>query len=181
MSQSKNSQYILSKGIHKYNNLMTSDGMLSDINSVVEEKNEYIHKEAYEYAKKKFIEANEKYKDYKFIEIRNIDWRVPSKCIVVEKKWPFTKKRIDLSKYWPKQYVNKDNETWTNLKINDDDIIYNYEIVYIDYVKGKVKVRSKLTQDEQWINFTEISKDIEVSDEISMQDTFIEKYQDIIK
>lgn len=168
----------LSRGTHNYDTTMTSDGILTGIDNIINKRNEHIHIEAYNKAKENFLLKNPQYKEYSWIEIRNDDWYKPSNAIIIQPIWPFSKKRINLDKYWPNMNYDSTKNKWQDILISDG-VPYDYEIVYIDYIKSKVKIRNRINDDIRWVDFDRLSKDMNVSANFSLDDTFSKKYNDL--
>ena len=59
----------------------------------------------------------------------------------------------------------------------DEDTIKYAELVYIDYVQGKCKFRSKLNGEEFWTTFDYINDTTKVSESYTLKDTFTYKIQ----
>lgn len=74
-------------------------------------------------------------------------------------------KYVDLTSYWNKNYVetkNKyiNNEVFNELLISDEDK-KNVEMVYIDYVNGRVQFKNKFTNKTFFISFNKLDKNKE--------------------
>lgn len=148
-----------------YSQIVPSENTLLSYNEYINGKCEDIHNQIYLKSLDKFIELNPKYSiNYSFVEIKNKDWKKPSKVILINKKYPFEKKTINLDNYWDASFVKEKSSSFENLII-DEDTIKDAEIIFIDYTKGNVTMRSKFTQKEFIVPFSRINGDTKINDE----------------
>lgn len=115
------------------------------------------------------------YKDsHKFIEIKKDEYFAPSDVIVINVKFPYERKKYNLSNYWNTITEKRNNKDVSLMQFSDETVKYA-ELVYIDYVNGKCKFKSKLTGEEFWTTFDYINEDTKISDSLSLKDTFMYK------
>lgn len=151
----------------------------------VSDKCDQIHEKLYEEALKEYYQENiEDYSDcssfeefvneYKVIEIKGKEYMLPSSVILSEKKFPYRQKKIDLSPYWNKYQYAENNKDISDLMI-DEDTVKDAKLVYVNYVTGRCKFRSRMTGKEFWTTIDYVNKDTEISDEMTLKDTFTYK------
>lgn len=120
----------------------------------------------YEETFNKFLSEN------KIIELKNKEYHLPSSVIISSKKFPYTQEKVSLNEYWNKYQFNENNKDISQL-ISDEDSINDATIVYINYVTGKCKFRSKLTGREFWTTIDYINSNTKINkDEMTLKDTF---------
>ena len=109
---------------------------------------------------------------HKIIEKKNTEYWKPSSIVIYSTEYPYTKTIVDLSEWWNmnQKYANLQIE---NIKILDEDI-NDAQIEDIDYVRGKVKVYSKMHDIHYTVDFNFIKEDTEVDDEL-IENTFVNK------
>lgn len=113
---------------------------------------------------------------HKFLEIKNDEYFKPSSVLSISIIFPYVREKYDLSKYWNIIPEEKNNKDISLLQLDEDTIKYA-ELIYIDYVKGKCKFKSKLSGEEFWTTFDYINDKTKVSDTYSLKDTFTYKIQ----
>lgn len=126
---------------------------------------------------KRYVESFKK--THKFIEIKADEYFKPSSVLCIGIDFPFERKKYDLSKYWNTITESRNNKDISLLQLDEDTIKYA-ELIYIDYVKGKCKFKSKLTGEEFWTTFDYINDETKVSDTYSLDGTFTYKFQNKI-
>lgn len=129
-----------------YDNQIINNVCVSDVLNSKEEK---IHKILFENALNK-LKANYSYytdENYSFIEYRvSTDYLQPSKVLIISKRYPYTKKTIDLSDYWDTYKFNKEYD-----KIDNTD--ESLEIIELLYTSGKALIKNKYTGEEFTLDF----------------------------
>ena len=136
----------------------------------------------------------DKFEDFRtnisIIEIKSSEYWMPSSVIWKLKKWPFFtlsphgnynknnpinfwrfKRRgtLDLSPWWNSEYNNFSDDT--------QDINPNYEITYLNYITGKATLYNRQDDKEIEIDFNKVTGNMKVSEEYSLDKTFISKLQ----
>lgn len=174
--------------ILKYDDLLYKSGPIQ-VNDFLSDKCNDIHKQLYIRALDKFIEEyinlnnleisiEDFKKNYKFIEIKKDEYFKPSKVLIKDTNPPFSileGKAIDLSKYWDKYEFNTNYKDLSEI-LFDEDSIKDAELIYIDYVKGKGKFRSKFTDKRFWVDFKYINDNTKIDkDSFSLENTFTYK------
>lgn len=102
---------------------------------------------------------NELLQNNKWVEIdRHKDYKEPTKVLRISKNKPFTKEKIDLTKYWNNEYLVKYDTQLENLLFtqNNENLI-NSEIEYYDYINERVQLGNKFTNDKIIINFKDLN------------------------
>lgn len=106
-----------------------------------------------------------KLKKYPFITISPLGKYNNSKNF-----WIFKRRgMLDLSYWW--------NVEYNNFSDNTQDINPNYEITYLNYITGKAKLYNRQEDKEIEIDFNKITGNMKVSEEYSLDNTFISKLQ----
>ncbi len=167
----------------KYNQLLYNSRPVR-FDEYITNKYDKIHHQLFEDALKKFIlslndpecKTITDFKSmYNFIEFKDDEYWKPSKIVYITKKYPFKKKTVDLKEYW-NTYQEDKNELISNIKFNNEKMhIDMFELIDIDYIKGKVKLRNKMKNTEFWTRFDRINDSIEVSDDYSLANLFSSK------
>lgn len=113
---------------------------------------------------------------HKIIENKNSEYWKPSSIIIYSTTYPYSKKSIDLTPWWN---LNQkyDNLNLTDIKIIDEQI-KDSQIEDIDYVRGKVKIYSKLNDIHYSADFNYVKEDTAVNDDI-MSKTFVNKIKNL--
>ena len=115
-------------------------------------------------------------KTHKCIEIKHDEYLKPSDVLIVNTQYPFGRKKYDLTDYWNTVPEKRTSKDMSLLHVDEDTIKYA-ELVYIDYIQGKCKFRSKLNGEEFWTGFDYINEDTIISDDFSLENTFTYKLQ----
>ena len=128
------------------------------------------------YLKTNNIDNGVFYQNNKVIELKNDEYWKPSKLIILSREYEngFTKTVVDLTLYWNTE-LSFQNKTYKNIKF-DNENINDFEITYIDYVKGKATIKSKTTDKEYKIDFDDIDSNMRISDELVMTDSWSQLY-----
>lgn len=116
-------------------------------------------------------------KSHKIIEIKNSEYWQPSTIVIIGKRRPYRKTHIDLKPWW-NWYQSKKDKVITDIKITKD-ILYDSELVFLDYVKGIAYMRTKLDGIEYTVDFDFLDENIAVSDDYSLKNTFTSKIRNI--
>lgn len=109
--------------------------------------------------------------EHKLIELKNNDYYKPSDIIIYQLIYPYKKEKINLKAYWDNMYLNDPQLDISNIIMDDDTLKYS-EIIYIDYVNGRCKLKSKLTHVEYWVPFKYINENSILSDTLLLNNTF---------
>ena len=112
---------------------------------------------------------------HRFLEIKNSEYWQPSSIIVIGNNRPYSKHSVFLGPYW-NYNQSKEELDIKNVKMKEDPI-RDAEIIYLDYVKGIAHMRTRLTGEEFKIPFEYLNENSDVSDELSLKDTFTYKLQ----
>lgn len=166
----------------KYNKTEYYNGPAS-VSEVVSNKYDIIHKNLFNDALESYYYANqEKYSDaptfekflenFKIIELKSENYNAPSSVLISTKKFPFKQEKINLAEYWnPYQFVES-NKDLDSLMV-DKDTLVDARLVYINYVSGKCKFRSKITGKEFWTTIDYITSQTNIDiNEMTLEDTF---------
>jgi len=170
-------EYKYDKG---YTRLMSGTG-LSSMSQYTSEQEEAIHAKLLEDALTRLWSSH----DYDWTEKLSIDmvdisehrrddYKEASVCTFKTKTYPMKQWKVDMSDYWNKNYISDvtDNDALNvNGYVNKDD-----EIVSVNYVTGKARMRSRLLGLEHDIDLSKVSSYTPMSvDEMSIRDTFTYK------
>lgn len=164
----------MTKSNIKYDSLIPSDSYLQSSSELVSRKAEDIHQQAYDIALSGWLKDHEEYREgYSIAEIRKKDFTEAPSILVTSSKYPFKKKTFSLKEYWDGITFSKRKENkWKELQV-DEEGIGDAEIVHIDYVRGKVKMMSKMTGNEFEVGLSNINADTPVNDDkMGLTNTF---------
>lgn len=113
---------------------------------------------------------------HKIIEKKNNEYWKPSSIVIYSTEYPYSKAIIDLSEWWNL------NQKYNDLIISDikilEDNINDYQIEDIDYVRGKVKLYSKLNDIYHDVDFNYVKEDTEINDSF-VKNTFVSKIKNL--
>lgn len=139
----------------KYNNESTFD-----IIKYINKSNKSIINEFKDY-------ALSLYKDnHKVIEFKGSEYWMPSSIYLISNVLPYTKKYVDLKPYW--NYVqSKEDLNISDIKLTESQI-KDAELVEINYIRGTAKMYSKIEDMEFEVPFGYLNKNIEVSEDYSL-------------
>lgn len=163
--------------IKNYNNLMYDNGPVK-FNDYILNKYNIIHEELFNTALSKLCkDINIDYKhindNYRVIEIKNSEFYLSSSIILISKTFPFKKETYNLEKYWPEYIFNK--YTYNDILFNNEKY-KNLEIIYIDYVKGLIKLQSRQNDVIINVSFDLIDPNsVKIGDEYSLNNMFSNK------
>lgn len=178
---------IIQNKTYKFNKL---DYKSSPVRAIdfISNKYDVVHDELYNKALDKYLK--EKYsteedianfkKTHIFLEIKQPEYYIPSKVIIKELVYPYTVETIDLTQYWDNYQFNDEYRNKDEILL-DEDSLKDGEIIYIDYVKGQAKLKSRYTGKEFWLDFKYLDENTKVNkDEYSLEKTFSYKIQNKI-
>lgn len=116
-------------------------------------------------------------KEYKrshnIIEVKDTEYWMPSKIIIVSNKPPYYKKMINLKTYW-NNYQRRHEYDISDLKITKENIL-DSEVYELDYIKGIASMESKSNDIQYKIPFKYLDENTKVSPKLKLDNTFIEK------
>lgn len=140
------------------------------------------------------IDTYDKFKKYvNIIEVKNLDYDLPSSVIWRTKTYPFIILSVSEStiKLKPKDFWKGSQGTmslsaWWIPSINqlkNKNVINNfsknisgYEITYIDYVRDKVTLYNKLNDSRMNVQLNDINSDTPLSEEYALENRFTKLY-----
>lgn len=169
----------------KYNKMLYDSKPVS-FDEFVDNKYDKIHHQLYIDALSKFIKTlndnncttiKEFKNKYNIIELKNDEYWKPSSIIYITKTYPYKKTQVDLTNFW-NTYQEHKNDEFTNIKFTDSK--YNiaiFELIGIDYINGKCKIRNKENNSEFCIPFNRLNKDIIVGEDYSLANLFSSKIE----
>ena len=159
--------------ISSFTNLNNEES-LSDVSNIVVGKGSQVYMQLYNAAllsmiKDKFPTYNsvEEFKDdYIIIDAPQLDFNMPPSSVSIREKNDITSSiNIDLSKYWPSyKYLNGGSNDI--IMIDKKDIIANYELISVDYVRNKAVMKNKENGISYTIALNKIDKNTPISDEL---------------
>ena len=110
--------------------------------------------------------------DFSICENKGEEFFNPSNLSLMQKKTPHTILKVNLSKWWnniqDKILVKKN----LNDKLIDEEAKTYAEVVYIDYVNHRTKIRNRMTDEEYWIDNNYVTPDMKLSEEFTLSNTF---------
>lgn len=168
--------------ISSFTNLNNEESV-SDVSNVVVGKGPQIYGQLYNAALLSMITDNfpsysslEEFKDaYIIIDDPQLDFSMPPSSISIREKKDITNSiNIDLSKYWP-SYKYLSGGSNDIIMIAEKDIVANYELVSVDYVRNIAIMKNKESGITYNITLNKIDKNTPIS-----QDLFRNTFTDII-
>ena len=159
--------------ISSFTNLNNEES-LSDVSNIVISKGSQVYMQLYNAAllsmiKDKFPTYNsvEEFKDdYIIIDAPQLDFNMPPSSVSIREKNDITSSiNIDLSKYWQsyKYLTGGSNDI---IMIDKKDIIANYELISVDYVRNEAVMKNKENGISYTIALNKIDKNTPISDEL---------------
>ena len=156
--------------ISSFTNLNNEES-LSDVSNIVIGKGSQVYMQLYNAAllsmiKDKFPTYNsvEEFKDdYIIIDAPQLDFNMPPSSVSIREKNDITSSiNIDLSKYWPsyKYLTGGSNDI---IMIDKKDIIANYELISVDYVRNEAVMKNKENGISYTITLNKIDKNTTIS------------------
>lgn len=150
---------------------------LLNISDIIYNNSENIHKKLFNDAIDKYcIDKSINKEDYKIIDQKNKDNDLlPSTAIFIDQD---NLEYIDLTQYWNNNYVNSlylldENNVFKELLIDDENKKY-IEIIYIDYVKGKVQFKNKFNNKCFFVKFNKLNQNKQYN--LKLENTFTTLY-----
>lgn len=146
------------------------------VTDVVNEKLNNIHKKLYNNALNKFLKYNNISRlEYNIIEIKPEEYDEPSNIIIKSKKPPFklykNLKSHSLKEYWNTEYIESIQKDISLLMLDLEEV-HDLKIIYIDYVKGKCKMRSEQLNITVNVPFCYINDSTVLSNDFTLLNTF---------
>lgn len=132
------------------------------------------------------------FKDYKFIEIKKEEYYEPSYVIQINTNVNYSYlytsyitsynlnfsglenqiQKIDLTPYWNNYQKDiKENKDYNKLNINPETL-KTAKIIYINYFTGKIKMKSRYTEEEFEIDFNTYNDTLELDEDMKLTKTF---------
>ena len=109
-------------------------------------------------------------KTHKIIEVKPLEFWNSSFVIIISKRAPYTKKLYSLGPYWNWHQAKK-QKSINKIKYMDEEI-KDWEIIKLDYLKGKATLRSRVMEYEMDVDFDYLDENISVSDDMLLKNTF---------
>jgi len=163
IAYNKNGEWFLILDGAKYN---TAESKFYIINFINEKNTELI----------KYIKhiCVEQYKlHHRVVEIKNNEYWQPSSIIVISDVRPYKKEIIDLDNYWNMSQGYEDLNV-QDIKVTNENL-NDVELIGINYINGKAKVRSRMNDLEYEVPFKYLNGDISISEDMTLNNTFINK------
>ena len=168
--------------ISSFTNLNNEESVI-DVSNVVAGKGQQIYRQLYDAAllsmiKDKFpaYSSIEEFKDdYIIIDAPQLDFNMAPSSVSIREKNDITNSvNIDLSKYWPSyKYLNGGSNDI--IMIDKKDIVANYELISVDYVRNTAIMKNKESGITYNIPLNKIDKNTPIS-----TDFFRNTFTDII-
>lgn len=141
------------------------------VNDFISDKQWKVHFKLFQDALSKCIkEMGIDRKGYSFYEIESSNnYYEPVQVLIVSRTYPFSRQRVDLSKWWQDYKFLEDKKPFDAVT-NDEFDISNYDVTYKDFIHGEYKMESKFYEDDITRSFNSIG--IKKSYEMSLAPTF---------
>lgn len=156
-----------------YSTFVPSDNCILSINEYNDDKIQDIHNQLYEQALESYLKDHPEMNGWSFKEIKPTNWKDAPYVICTSYKYPFEHKKIHLKKYWTNlNFLNERSNSANDMILNDEN--YNdAEVIKIDYVNGKAKIRTKILQNEYEVPFSKLNENTMISDDYcTLNNTF---------
>ena len=156
--------------ISSFTNLNNEESVI-DVSNVVVGKGQQIYRQLYDAAllsmiKDKFpsYSSIEEFKDdYIIIDAPQLDFNMAPSSVSIREKNDITNSvNIDLSKYWP-SYKYLSGGSNDIIMIDKNDIIANYELISVDYVRNEAVMKNKENGISYTIALNKINKNTPIS------------------
>jgi len=157
-----------------------------EIYNDIEYKLYSIKNDILEHLKDSSINLISKYKDialkqykkhHKIIEIKNSEYWQPSSIVIISNVRPYRKTTVDLSKYWNMIQSNNDISVYDIKNTNEN--MQDSELYEINYITGTAKIYSRSNDLKFEVPFKYLDGDINVNDNITINNTFKSKYNEL--
>ena len=112
-------------------------------------------------------------KHHNIIEVKDTEYWMPSKIIIISNKPPYYKKIVDLKPYWNKYQTTQEYDI-SDLKITKENIL-DSEVYELDYIKGIASMESKSNDIQYKVPFKYLDENTKVSPKLKLDNTFIKK------
>jgi hypothetical protein len=112
---------------------------------------------------------------HKIIEIKNLEYWMPSSVRIINKIAPYKKYNVDLKKYWNNNQSNSEYNL-SEIKITKDDNMLDSEVTEINYVTGKAKIQSRSNDITYEVPFKYLDENVNVSEDMVLKKSFTTKY-----
>lgn len=114
---------------------------------------------------------------HKIIELKNSEYWMPSSISIISCTRPYKKQIVKLDKYWNMSQSFKDLNIY-DIKLTNENIL-DAELCGLNYITGMAKIQSRQTGLEYEVPFKYLSGDIDVDPEMTLNNGFITKYNDL--
>ena len=128
-------------------------------------------------SKYKDIALKQYKKHHKIIEIKNSEYWQPSSIVIISNVRPYRKTIVDLSKYWNMIQSNNDISVYDIKNTNEN--MQDSELYEINYITGTAKIYSRSNDLKFEVPFKYLDGDINVNDNITINNTFKSKYNEL--
>lgn len=111
---------------------------------------------------------------YNISEIKRNEYYEPSYIVISPRKRGLkgiTRTVIDMTAYW-NQGIYKEHNYKDIKEIPDNNLYTDWEVIYIDYVKGLIRLRNKNGGNIIEAPFGSVNGDVKISEEYSLKNTF---------
>lgn len=163
-----------------YNTFIPSNNCILSVNEYNKGKIEDIHNQLYIQALELYLKDHPEMNGWSFKEIKPSNWKDAPYVICTSSKYPFIHKKIHLNKYWKNLDFLQEKCSSSDDIIIDDENYNDAEVVNINYVKGKVKMRTKILQNEYEVPFSKLNENTIISDDdCTLKGTFVDMTNNI--
>lgn len=152
---------------------LNNEESINSVSNVVSDKGVKVYNQLYNAAllsviKEKFPMYNtidEFKRDYIVIDSPQLDYNMPPLATSIREKNDITNSiNVDLSQYWPSyKYLNGGSNDI--IMVNHKDVIANYELISVDYVRNEAIMRNKENGISYTVALNKIDKNTLISSE----------------
>lgn len=108
---------------------------------------------------------------HKFTELKETEYWMAPHVLIIKMEYPYTKKKVSLEKYW--NYYQKFKDDSIDVKMYDEENVYDPEITSFNFIKGTAHIISKNLDLEFDIPFKYLHGDETISEDLSLENTFM--------
>lgn len=113
--------------------------------------------------------------NHKFTEIKDTEYWKPSKVLIMKAEYPYSRTKVSLDNWW--NYYQEFKDSTIDTKMYDEEQVNDPEITSFNFIKGTAHIVSKNLDVEFDVPFKCLHGDEIISDDLSLENTFINGLQ----